>query len=126
MNDHSIEQRKEEVAALLLGALEKRNWSYRDLASAAGIGPATVGTHISGRSLPSPATLHKYARALGLPAGHLLVIAGHASPSRTDRPLELVALLERLDELWDQLSPETRLMVSRFIQSIEPLKREQE
>ncbi len=107
------------ITGILTRALEERNWSYRELAERAGLSTATVGTHVLGQKVPGPASLRKYARALGLPANRLLIIAGHAEPSRDSRPLELDALHERLDEVWGELSRESQINLSRYILGLE-------
>ncbi len=113
---------KSGIPQLLLAALEERGWSYRELADRAGVSTAAVGGHVTGQYKPRAETLRKYATALGLPARHLLVLAGYLPPGRDDRPLELDALHEKLDDVWSELSRESQINLSRYILGLEPYK----
>ncbi len=99
----------------LLGQLAHRGWSPADLARAAGLQQSTVSRNLSGERHPSPETVKRYARVLDLSEDHLLVLAGYRSQKRRDRPPELQAIVELLDEDWDSYSEERRALLRELI-----------
>lgn len=111
---------RQAISTILQAALRDRYWSYAELAKRAGVAVGTVGNHVNGNNLAEPATLSKYALALGLPVNELLVRAGHAERPVGDKPLELVAMVEKLERVYGGLSRGQQLMLSRFIQGLEP------
>jgi transcriptional regulator with XRE-family HTH domain len=115
MADSQRLEAKKRVAQVLTKALDDRGWSYRELAEAAGVSPASVGFHVTGRYLAKPETLRKYARALDLSEDYLLVIAGHRTERRKDRPPELQAVVDLLDEDWEHYSEDRRALLRDLI-----------
>ncbi len=118
---NQVEQ-KETISEVIRRELQRRHWSYRVLAEAAGISPAAVGQHVLGRSIPEPSTLKRYAEALGLPFQYLMVIAGHQEPPKENRPADLQIAIETLDSIWSDLPPEVRKLVTNFISELKEVK----
>lgn len=78
---------RERVKALLLD----KGWNQSELARRADVGRDQISTYLrdNPRSLPTPGTLVKIARALGVSTNELLPTAGDLNPARA-QPLEVL------------------------------------
>lgn len=87
----------DELRAWLSSELEKRGWSYRELARRADISNALVSRTLSGDMKASPDFCIKVAIALGEPPEKLMRLAGILSGSEDDPTLrEAIDLLRNL------------------------------
>ena len=89
--------------------LQERRTTQLWLAQQAGIPHSTISALFNRHVIPRPPTLKRIAMAMGVPVGHLLVLAGHITPEEYQSPIhdtELARLYEVGDltaEEWEQV-----------------------
>lgn len=110
------------------GKLKRLNWSNADLASAAGVDPATVGDFLGGKRWPRPATLDRIETALGLTPGTLAGLGEEPPPvgaaselSDADLLAELTYRLERQRRELDELKRENDQLRAEAAEPPRPL-----
>lgn len=92
------------AAAAVEAAAGEKGWTIKDLATAAGIDPATVTDFLSARRWPRMNTRGSLEKALGWPAGTIAqVAAGGAAPGLVDLEAESA----------DELAAEARRLTDR-------------
>ena len=101
--------------------LEERGTTQLWLAQQAGIPHSTISALLSRYLIPRPETLRKLARAMGVPVGQLLVLAGHISQEEYDSPVQQtdLARLYEVGDLSDEEWEEVREF-ARFVRSKRP------
>jgi transcriptional regulator with XRE-family HTH domain len=111
---------KQELARKLQHLLVQREMNQSDLARAAKLPRELISTYIRGRSLPTPVSLQRIAKALGFKSGEELLPTLRAMQSENEQhpSLDMKAIHGRPNQVWLRINQAVPLTVAAQIMQI--------
>ena len=95
--DYNLVSMANKLGEFIEQEVQRRGWSFRELARRAKLSPPTVMAAVSGENKQKAETLRKLARALSVPAETLFRLTGDLAPADEQQERELKAVFYELD-----------------------------